>query len=82
MDRTEAAGLGVSVAGHGALLALLSVALMTATRPSPVQQAMEVSFVDEVALTAAAPQPSSQPAAPPPAPAPEPAPADASAAPV
>jgi outer membrane biosynthesis protein TonB len=79
MDRAEAAGLGVSVAGHGALLAILSVALVTVTRPPPIQQAMEVSLVDEVALTAAAPQPSPQPAAPPPAPAPAPAPAEDSA---
>jgi hypothetical protein len=63
MDRAEAAGLGVSVAGHGALLAILSVALVTATRPPPVQQAMEVSFVDEIGLTSAAPQPSAAPAA-------------------
>ena len=63
MDRAEAAGLGVSVAGHGALLAILSVALVTATRPSPIQPAIEVSFVDEIGLTSAAPQPSAEPAA-------------------
>jgi len=94
MDRAEAAGLGVSVVGHGALLALLSVALVTATRPHPVQPAMEVSFVDEIGLVSAAPQPSPAPAAAaapetgptedaapaPPAPAP-PAPAQAAVAP-
>jgi hypothetical protein len=63
MDRAEAAGLGVSIAGHVALLALLSLALVTAARPPIVPQAMEVSFVDEVGLTAAAPQPSPEPAA-------------------
>jgi hypothetical protein len=95
MDRAEAAGLGASIAGHGALLALLSVALVTATRPPPVQPAMEVSFVEEIGLASAAPQPSPAPAAAaaapetgptedaapaPPAPAP-PAPAVASVAP-
>jgi len=63
MDRVEAAGLGVSVAGHGALLALLSVALVTVSRAPPLQQAMEVSLVDEIGLTSAAPQPSAAPAA-------------------
>ena len=71
MDRTEAAGLGVSVAGHVALLALLSAALVTASRAPIMPPAMEVSFVDEVALDAAAPQPSPQAAAPPPAAAPD-----------
>jgi hypothetical protein len=64
MDRAEAAGLSVSIAGHVALLALLSLALVTAARPPVVQQAMEVSFVDEVGVSAAAPQPSREPSAP------------------
>jgi hypothetical protein len=63
MDRAEAAGLGVSVAGHAALLALLSLALMTASNMPVSPPPMEVSFVDEVALTSAAPQPSPAPAA-------------------
>jgi len=63
MDRAEAAGLGVSVVGHGALLAILSVALVTASRSPPVQPAMEVSFVDEIGPASAAPQPSPAPAA-------------------
>jgi outer membrane biosynthesis protein TonB len=63
MDRAEAAGLGVSVAGHVALLALLSVALLTAGQVPLTPPPMEVSFVDEVALTSAAPQPSPAPAA-------------------
>jgi hypothetical protein len=58
MDRTEAAGLGVSVVGHVALLAALSLALVTAANPPVTPPAMEVSFVDEVGLTSAAPQPS------------------------
>jgi hypothetical protein len=63
MDRAEAAGLGVSVVGHVTLLAILSLALVTATNHPITPPAMEVSFVDEVGATSAAPQPSSQPAA-------------------
>jgi hypothetical protein len=63
MDRAAATGLGVSVVGHVALLALLSHALVTATNHPITPPAMEVSFVDEVALTSASPQPSPTPAA-------------------
>ena len=63
MDRAEAAGLGVSFVGHVALLALLSVALVTASNHPVTPAAMEVSFVDEVGLTSASPEPSPQPAA-------------------
>jgi hypothetical protein len=63
MDRTEAAGLGVSVVGHVALLAALSLALVTAASHPVVPPAMEVSFVDEVGLTSASPVPSPTPAA-------------------
>jgi len=63
MDRTAATGFGVSVVGHGALLAILSLALVTAGNRPVVPQAMEVSFVDEVGAVSAAPQPSQAPAA-------------------
>ena len=63
MDRASATGFGVSVAGHVALLALLSLALVTATNHPVTPPAMEVSFVDEVGLTSASPQPSPEPAA-------------------
>lgn len=63
MDRTEATGLGVSVVGHVALLAALSLALVTAATRPVVPPAMEVSFVDEVGLTSASPLPSPTPAA-------------------
>lgn len=85
MDRAEATGFGVAVAGHGALLAVLALGIATATNPTPLQQAMEVSFVDEINLVSAAPVPAIEPPAPsiapelgPPEesmPAPEPAPA-------
>ena len=69
MERTETAGLGVAVLGHAALLAALTLGLFSATAPSPVQDAIEVSFVDEVALDSASPTPAAEP--PPPATAPE-----------
>ncbi len=84
MDRTEATGLGVAVAGHGLLLALLVAGLATVTRPPPLMQTpIEVSFAEDVALTSAAPAaeapaPRVAPELGPPedaAPAPEPAPA-------
>jgi hypothetical protein len=64
MERAEAAGLGVSVAGHLALLAILSLALVTVSRPPISPPTMEVSFVDDVGLTSAAPEPARQPAEP------------------
>ena len=69
MERAEQAGLGVAVLGHGALLAVLTLGLFSASAPSPVQDAIEVSFVDEVALDAASPTPAAAP--PPPSAAPE-----------
>ncbi|MBV9884033.1 MAG: cell envelope biogenesis protein TolA [Sphingomonadaceae bacterium] len=64
MDRAGAAGFGISLVGHAALFAALSLALVTATNnPPPMPPAMEVSFVDEVAATASSPAPSPEPAA-------------------
>ena len=63
MDRVEATGLGVSLVGHVALLAALSLALVTAANHPATPPAMEVSFVDEVGATSASPAPSTQPAA-------------------
>jgi len=62
MDRTEATGLGVSLVGHVALLAALSLALVTAANHPVTPPAMEVSFVDEVGAVSASPAPSVQPA--------------------
>ena len=69
MDRAEAAGLGASVVGHAALLAALTLSLFAATRVTPPSDAIEVSFVDEIALRSASPEPSAEP--PPPATAPD-----------
>jgi hypothetical protein len=57
MDRAEATGFGVAVAGHGALLAALALGLATAQLPPLQRDAIEVSFVDEVALESSAPRP-------------------------
>ena len=61
MDRAEARGFGVALAGHGVLLAVLSLGLANVRQPPLMNDPMEVSIVDEVALTSAAPS-----AAPPP----------------
>lgn len=89
MDRAEATGLGVALAGHGVLLAVLSLGLASATtKKPPLSQPLEVSFVEDAALESSAPTPSDEAPAPrlaevegpveplaPPPPAIEPAPA-------
>lgn len=87
MDRAEATGFGVALAGHGLLLAVLLVGFAAAKVPPPqFAPTMEVSFVEEVGLVSAAPVPNLEPPAPSvapeigvpdeaaPAPEPEPAP--------
>jgi TonB-like protein len=64
MDRAEATGLGVALAGHGALLAALSLGLAGARLPPPRNQPIEVSFVEDVGLVSTAPVPSPAPPAP------------------
>ncbi|MDP8913418.1 MAG: cell envelope biogenesis protein TolA [Pseudomonadota bacterium] len=85
MDRAEATGLGLALAGHAVLLAILSLGLASATKKPLLSEPMEVSFVEEVGLKSAvtelsteAPAPSVAPIAGPPeeaAPMPEPVPA-------
>ena len=86
MDRAEAAGLGVAVAGHGLLLAVLSLGFANAVQPPIVNPPMEVSLVEDAALVSSAPAPAEAEPAPklaevegpvepaPPPPLPEPAP--------
>jgi outer membrane biosynthesis protein TonB len=86
MERAEATGLGIAVVGHVALLAALTFGLFAAGSPPPVSDAVEVSFVEDVALESASPTPAVEPPAPatapdlgpveeaPPAPSPAPAP--------
>jgi outer membrane biosynthesis protein TonB len=86
MDRAEATGFGVAVAGHLAVLGALFVGLATVKPPQIRNNPIEVSFVEEVGLESTAPVPSSElpapklgeiegPPEPLPAPVPEPLPA-------
>jgi outer membrane biosynthesis protein TonB len=63
MDRAEATGVGVSLVGHGAVVAVLVLGLASVGREPPPSDAIEVSFVDEVGLVSAAPQPTQEPPA-------------------
>jgi outer membrane biosynthesis protein TonB len=64
MDRAEAQGFGVALAGHAALLAVLTLGFATVRQPAIVSEPMEVSIVEEVALTSAVPEPAVEPPAP------------------
>ena len=68
IERAELAGTGAALAFHVALIAALSINLARVSSP-PEPPSMEVELVDEVALTAAAPQSVATP--PPPSQAPE-----------
>ena len=61
MDKAEAAGFGVALGGHAALLAVLTLGLATAANPPISNNPIEVSFVEEVGLTSAAPEPVTSP---------------------
>jgi len=63
MDRAEAAGFGVAVVGHGALLAALTLGLAAWGNRPLLSDPIEVSFVDEIGLVSASPQPTQQPPA-------------------
>ena len=68
IDRAELAGTGAALAFHVALVAALSIHLAQVDAP-PEPPAMEVELVDDIGLTAAAPQSLATP--PPPSQAPE-----------
>jgi outer membrane biosynthesis protein TonB len=55
MDRAELAGTGAALAFHVAVIAALSLHLASVDTP-PEPPSMEVEMVDDIALTAAAPQ--------------------------
>lgn len=63
MDRAEAKGFGIALAGHVALIAALSLGFAAAMRPPTLNQPMEVSFVEDVGLQNATPEPAIEPPA-------------------
>ncbi|ATE63719.1 cell envelope integrity protein TolA [Rhizorhabdus dicambivorans] len=61
MNRAEGAGFGLSVAGHIALLAILSLNLMSVREMPRLSEPMDVMLVDEAGLVSAAPEMSREP---------------------
>ena len=61
MDRAEATGLGVAIAGHAGLIVLLALGL-AATREITPPPTMEVSFVEDVGPVTSAPETAEPPA--------------------
>lgn len=61
MDRAEGAGLGISIAGHVALLVILSLNLMSVRKLPKLSEPMDVMLVDKAGLTSAAPEVSKAP---------------------
>ncbi len=58
MQRAEQTGLGLSVLGHVAIFAFLSLGLFAATKPvPPLVEPMDVQIVDKVDLTDTSPAP-------------------------
>jgi outer membrane biosynthesis protein TonB len=58
MQRTEQTGLGISLVGHVAIFAALSLGLFAATKPmTPPTQPIDIQIVDKVGLTDTAPEP-------------------------
>lgn len=60
MDRAEATGLGVSLAGHGAVLAALALGLASVSKPPLPTQPIEVSFVEDIGLVTAVTEPTTE----------------------
>ncbi len=60
MQRAEGAGLGISLVGHVALLALLSVSVISARPKPPVSDTMDVMLTDQVGAVSAAPSPATE----------------------
>jgi len=56
MQRAERAGLGLSVVGHVALLAILSLNLMSVRELPKLSEPMDVMLVDKAGLISAAPE--------------------------
>jgi outer membrane biosynthesis protein TonB len=63
MDKAEARGFGIATIGHIALLAALTLGFSKAAQPPMLSQPMEVSFVEDIGLQNAAPDPATEPPA-------------------
>ncbi len=65
IDRLEATGLGLSLGGHAALLAMLALGIFAVNRPQLVAPPIQVEIVsDKVGLTSTTPEPAPTPPAP------------------
>lgn len=63
MDRAESTGLGFSLAGHLGLLAALSLGFASVSTPPAMNNPIEVSFVEDIGLVSAVPEPTVEPPA-------------------
>lgn len=61
INRSEGAGFGLSVVGHIALLAILSLNLMSVRKMPKLSEPMDVMLVDKVGMESAAPEKSNEP---------------------
>lgn len=61
ISRSEGAGFGLSVVGHIALLAILSLNLMSVRKMPKLSEPMDVMLVDKAGLVSAAPEMSQEP---------------------
>lgn len=61
IDKSEGAGLGLSIVGHIALLAILSLNLMSVREMPKLSEPMDVMLVDKAGLLSAAPEMSKEP---------------------
>lgn len=63
MDRAEATGLCIATVGHVALLGALSLGFAGAMKPPVSAPPIEISFVEDIGLQSASPDPTVEPAA-------------------
>jgi hypothetical protein len=64
MDRADATGFSVALVGHAAIIAVFALGLFRASSSPAPSDPIEVSFVEEVALTSGSPTPTATPPAP------------------
>ncbi|MBD3762311.1 MAG: hypothetical protein IE929_16305, partial [Rhizorhabdus sp.] len=61
INKAEGTGFGLSVAGHVALLVILSLNLMSVRKMPKLSEPMDVMLVDKAGLVSAAPEMSQEP---------------------